>query len=227
MFTYSIKLDKKKDIKNWRDWCNRISYWFDRTKNINPEYFDLIQKLKNITLEESYYIMDDFIDKLYNEKKKEIELTIEYANLHFQKWFQKACECMEKITGNPLYRNDFTIYLTSFPRWPYNYEEWYLLIPFFWDVHKYIWIFLHELQHFQIHAYYSDIFADISNKQFHDIKEAMTVILNVECSEFLIKDDKWYPNHQKLRENILKYRLKNHNFEKTLKFAKKQLIKNA
>lgn len=225
MFTYSIKLDKKKDIKNWRDWCNHTSYWFDWTKNINPEYFYIVQKLKSCTLEESYDIMDEFIDKLYIDKGKEIDLTIEYANLYFQKWFQKACECMEKTTWKPLYRNDFTIYLTSFPRWPYNYEEWYLLIPFFWDVHRYLWFFLHELQHFQIHAYYSDIFADISNEQFHDIKESMTVILNAECSEFLVKDDKWYPNHQKLRKNILKYRLKNHDFEKTLNFTKKLLTK--
>ena len=133
MFTYSIKLDKNKDVRNWRDWCNHISYWFDWTKNINPEYFDIVQKLKNCTLEESYNIMDEFIDSLYNDRKKEIDLTIEYANLYFQKWFQKACECMEKITWKPLYRNDFTIYLTSFPRCPYNFEEWYLLIPFFWD----------------------------------------------------------------------------------------------
>ena len=225
MFTYSIKLDKNKDIKNWRDWCNYTSYWFDWTKNIDPKYINIVDKLRQCTLDECYLFMNEFIDNLYYERKKEINLTIEYANLDFQKWFQKACECMENVTEKPLYRNDFTIYLTSFPRWPYNYEEWYLLIPFFWDVHRYIWIFLHELQHFQIHAYYSNMFNDISSEQFHDIKESMTVILNEECAEFLVQEDKWYPNHQMLRESILKYRIKKHNFEQTLIFAKNQLTK--
>ena len=34
------------------------------------------------------------------------------------------------------------------------------------------------------------MFNDISSEQFHDIKESMTVILNEECAEFLVQEDK-------------------------------------
>jgi len=64
-----------------------------------------------------------------------------------------ACEKIAELTGKPIYRNDFTIYLTTFFRGPYNYDQGYLLIMISWF--DPIMIFMHELLHFQFNHYWA------------------------------------------------------------------------
>ncbi|MDR0607110.1 MAG: hypothetical protein LBG52_01870 [Candidatus Peribacteria bacterium] len=63
-------------------------------------------------------------------------------------------------------------------------------ICFFRPVSTYLGSFLHELQHFQVIHYYGDtLMKDLSDVEFEFLKEALTVILNDECLEFLGKID--------------------------------------
>jgi hypothetical protein len=80
------------------------------------------------------------------------------------------------------------------------------------------------LQHFQVIHYYGDtLMKDLSDVEFEFLKEALTVILNDECLEFLGKIDCWYPLHQRLRRNILREWRQHHNFQKLLMYGCQQV----
>ncbi|MDR0607109.1 MAG: hypothetical protein LBG52_01865 [Candidatus Peribacteria bacterium] len=60
--------------------------------------------------------MIPFLKQLYLDKKQQIDDTLLYAKKLFDQKFQGACTALEKMTEQPLYRQDFSIFLTSFPR---------------------------------------------------------------------------------------------------------------
>ena len=70
---------------------------------------------------------ESFLEK-YVQEKKQISDEIAFLNKEFTEKFNIACQKIVDLFGRPLYRDNFTIYLTTFGRCPYNYEEGYLLI---------------------------------------------------------------------------------------------------
>ncbi|MDR3168568.1 MAG: hypothetical protein LBU27_02150 [Candidatus Peribacteria bacterium] len=116
MFSYKFILDLHKDLKNWVDGANKVSHGRNWKENVAPEYLHIVEKLQGISYTEAEVFMVPFLEELYEEKKETIKLTFEYANQLFEAKFQRACETIEQMTGNPLYREDFIIFLTSFPR---------------------------------------------------------------------------------------------------------------
>lgn len=164
--------------------------------------------------------MEPFLENLYEEQKETIEKTKFYANKLFEEKFTTACLCMQKLTEKTIYRKDFTLFLTSFPRCPYNYEMGYIRVNFFADVKNYLGTFLHELQHFQVIHYYKDtLMKDLTNEEFEFLKESLTVILNEECSEFLGRPDRGYDIHQDLRKELLSFWRSNSNFQELIIFG--------
>ena len=116
MFTIEIKLDLKKDLKNWVDGCNKISHGKDRKLGVSPEYQYIVEQLLGVELEEAETFMYPVLEHIYEEKR---DLILNYKNLIQEKIdrdLQEACFTMEKIVGYPLYRKDFMLNLTTFPR---------------------------------------------------------------------------------------------------------------
>lgn len=69
-------------------------------------------------------------------------------------------------------------------------------------------IAMHELWHF--YTWYGlgvDQEERIGKQKYNDLKEALTVLLNVECKDLLSEGtiDAGYPQHKEIRENILQY----------------------
>jgi hypothetical protein len=67
---------------------------------------------------------------------------------------------------------------------------------------------MHELWHF--YTWYglgADQEEKIGKQKYNDLKEALTVLLNVECEDLLPEGviDTGYPQHQEIREKILQY----------------------
>jgi hypothetical protein len=67
--------------------------------------------------------MIPYLNKLYKDNKILIDTVLIKSQKIFQEKFEQACLCMERLTKRPIYRKDFTIYLTTFPRGPYDYEK--------------------------------------------------------------------------------------------------------
>lgn len=146
-----VKIDIKKDAWNWWDACNKISYGVDWKQRIDKK---LHAKIAGKTEKEALVFLIPYLNKFY--KKIHIEKKIEGVKKIFKQNNNTIFKRMEKITGRKIYREDFSIYLTTFPRAPYSYQAGYVWLPIIWPKETYIRTFIHELLHFQTYAYWQE-----------------------------------------------------------------------
>ncbi len=108
----------------------------------------------------------------------------------------------ERIFGVALNR-DMTAYLTINTRCPYDLKEGSFFVSM--SGKSPIRTMIHELWHFYTWEKFGTGW-DISvwEKKFNDIKEALTVLLNIECKHLMPEgvEDKGYPQHKELRDKI-------------------------
>lgn len=66
---------------------------------------------------------------------------------------------------------------------------------------------MHELWHFYTWQVFGKDEERIGKEKYNEIKEALTILLNVECKDLLEegKEDKGYRQHQELRATILQF----------------------
>jgi hypothetical protein len=95
-------------------------------------------------------------------------------------------------------------YLTINNRCPFNIEEnWFMVTARLTSPTD---IVMHELWHFYTwHRFGIEWQRKIGAAKYNDLKESLTVLLNVECQHLLPQNtlDKGYPQHQELRTKIL------------------------
>lgn len=225
-YHYQIILDINKDIENWVVWANKISYWMDRKNKIIDQYPDIIEHIHWKTVDEVADYMKIFLEQKYKQEKEYIEKVSISATKKFENSFESACKLIENITKQVLCIENFTVYLTTFPRGPYNKEHWYFLFCIYWNTQNIIWAFLHEVLHFQFIHYFKENhhIKLLTPTQFEMLKEALTVILNEEAKELLFQEDKWYAIHAELREKLLTFRLADKDFDKLVEFWAKEVI---
>jgi len=111
-----IQLNRKKDLKNWVDGCNKISHGKDWKVGVPAEYQPIVEQLVGSDFEEAEKFMYPVLEGIYEEKKG---LITNHKNIIQEKInvdLQEACLAMEDMTGFPLYRKDFILNLTTFPR---------------------------------------------------------------------------------------------------------------
>lgn len=226
VYKYQIKLDIEKDASNWYEACNRVSYGVDWKTRIPSEIYDnIFGKSKE---EANDYIIPFLRNKYILEKEQIAEYT-NFINKEYNEKFQKACEKVVELLGKQLYRNDFTIFLTTFPRCPYNYEQGYILAVIGTSWVDPIKNFLHELLHFQFICYWgrnaeSEV-SLLNDDQFNYLKESLTVILDDGFYPIIKAPDKGYEIHKEFREELHKEWVKHHDFDKLVDFGLKELHK--
>ena len=210
-----VKQNIRKDAWNWWNACNKISYGTDWKHRIDMR---LQNELVGKTQEQSHSFLIPYLKNLYkkdnaSQKKKELQ------NI-FNQQQEKIFSRMEKVTGKKIYRNNFTCFLTTFPRAPYDYQHGYVWIPIIWPRETYIRTFVHELLHFQTYAYWQKLcLKKLTKGEFENLKEALTIILNEEFMDLIIWSDKGYEIHKNLREKLLKFWRANKNFDKLISYG--------
>lgn len=192
--------NKEKDI-----WCllnkGKSS---SHSQNATKQYQQLTEKYgENLSTE----TVGEFIDSYLLDKNVSIE---KYINLYQKDWDTVSEEYhrrAEEIFGTKL-STDIKAYLTINSRCPYGIEENY----FFVTVPTYDYIarktVMHELWHF--YTWYglgADQVEKLGAQKYGELKEALTVLLNVECKDLLPEEveDSGYSQHKELREKILQY----------------------
>lgn len=211
MFSLKLTINLRQDAWNRWEACNRISHGKDWKKSIDPQ---LAEKITWKTKEEAFEFLIPYLADYYHENNDMIQEKLQQWQALIDQNIDAACRKMEQLTWYPLYRNDFTWYFTSFPRWPYNLENGTIHVIFKSPIEFYLQLFLHELLHFQCIYYYKDVepMSELTNSQFEFLKESLTFLLNYEFKEFLLRLDNWYELHQDFRKELESYWLKDKSF---------------
>lgn len=108
----------------------------------------------------------------------------------------------ERVFG-VCFDKEITAYLTINPRCPYNIEEGWFFVSM--SKGNPILTMIHELWHFYTWEKFGEEWIEkLGKEKYNDIKEALTVLLNIECHHLLPEgvEDEGYPQHQELREKI-------------------------
>ena len=144
-----------------------------------------------------------FIDKYLTEHDYNVsKYTILYQSAYdiISDRFRKIAE---KVFGMSL-DQEITAYLTVNNRCPYDIERKYFFVSI--SKNSPVSTVMHELWHFYTWYRFGISWEEkIGKAKYNDIKEALTVLINIECKELLPENtqDKGYPQHQELRNKIM------------------------
>jgi len=217
MFTIKVKINLQKDAWNWWHACNHHSFGMSWRKSINIK---MQKKLLGAGKKAAYQYLTPYLKKQY--KKLKIESKVKPIEEIFNQKKDKIFQLMEKATGRKIFRKDFTLILTTLPRAPYHYPAGEVWLPIVWPDKFYVKVFLHELLHFQTYAYWRKrCLKKLSNEEFENLKEALTVILNDEFKSIMSGKDRGYIIHQYLRKELLKFWRQHKNFDKLVSYGVK------
>lgn len=221
-FTYQIILDLKKDADNWYPGCNNESFGVDWKTRV-PE--DIYNNINGKSKKEAFKYLIPFLKQKYINEKQNIDNYIIFLENIYKEKFDKACKKVGDLTGKDLYINNFTIFITTFPRGPYNFGKGYVWEYIGWN--NPIAGLMHELLHFQFHHYWRDnpnsAISKLSEDQFQYLKESLTVILDDNIVPLIEHPDKGYGTHQKFRKELHEFWKTNHNFDKLVDYGLKIL----
>jgi len=221
-YTYQILYDPEKDAWNWYDGCNGDSFGVDWKKRVSE---DIFKNIHGKSKKESFKFLIPFLKQKYIDENQDINKHIALLEKIYSEKFKKACKKMVKLTGKDLYLNNFTFFITTFPRGPYNFGKGYVWEYIGWN--NPIAGFMHELLHFQFHHYWRDVsnssVSKLSEDQFQYLKESLTVILDNDVVPLIEYPDKGYDMHQEFRKILHEYWETNHDFDKLVEFGLEKL----
>lgn len=193
-----FQYNKEKDI-----WCllnkGKSS---NNSQNPTKEYRELIAQYGENPSEEN---VSNFIDNYISAKSISIEDCIGKCQNEWNKISDEYHKRAEQIFGIIL-PADITAYLTINSRCPYSILENYFFVSAGFSTSSAVSTIMHELWHF--YTWYGlgpEQEELLGKKKYNDLKEALTVLLNIECADLLPEGerDTGYPQHQLLREKIL------------------------
>lgn len=221
-YTYKIVLDSTKDAINWYDGCNCNNFGVDWKMRVSEQiYENIINKSKK----EAFKFLIPFLNQKYIDERYDIDKHINILEKTYSEKFTKACKKIVDLTGKELYLNNFTFFITTFPRGPYNYGKGYIWEYIGWD--NPVVGFMHELLHFQFHHYWqsnsNSPVSKLNEDQFQYLKESLTVILDEDITPLIEYPDKGYDIHQDFRKELHKFWKNSHNFDKLVEFGLKIL----
>lgn len=193
----TFKYDKEKDI-----WClSNFGKSSQNSPNPTKTYEQLVAFAGENPDEESTL---KFIERYIRENNIDVQEYIIKYQADWDIMADKYQKIAEKVFDVSLVE-DVTAYLSVNNRCPYNIEQNFFLVPV--PAVEQRKIAMHELWHFYTWYKFGITWEEkIGRQKYNELKEALTVLLNVECKELLPEGviDLGYPQHQELREKILR-----------------------
>ncbi len=193
-----FKYDRAKDV-----WC-LVNKGKSSNNSPNPtkQYEQLVAVVGENASEESVV---GFIDQYLAGNNIDID---GYVAKYQADWEAVAAEY--KKIAEEIFKvslpSDISAYLTINSRCPYSIQDNYFYVSVPTQASNLT--VMHELWHF--YTWYglgADQEEKIGQKKYNDLKEALTVLLNIECADLLPEgvQDKGYPQHQDLRAQITEF----------------------
>ncbi|MEK6757568.1 MAG: hypothetical protein AABX88_00420 [Nanoarchaeota archaeon] len=190
-----FKFDKEKDL--WNHWHK--SNWKSSWAN-----FQVPPKIKEICegkkFEECQANLTNHLAKLQNSEIIEVHLkSVEKSWKIIEKEFFKR---MDNLMNNKFDKNIFA-YLTTVGVCPYDPNEPSFMFSLFYSLPKSLQTCGHEIMHIYFHKFYwKNIEEQIGKEKTGDLKEALTVLLNLEFKDLWFAEDYGYDPHKELRKFI-------------------------
>lgn len=217
-YTYKLILDLEKDAWNWYEGCNSEGFGVDWKTRVSE---DIYKKINGKSKKDALKFLLPFLKQKYINEKQVIDSHISILDKTYNEKFVKACKKIVELTGKELSLNNFTFFITTFPRGPYNFDKGYIWEYIGWN--NPIAGFMHELLHFQFHHYWRDdpnsSISKLSEDQFQYLKESLTVILDSDIVPLIEYSDKGYELHQKFRTQLHEFWNQNHDFDKLVDYG--------
>lgn len=210
----TFKFDKEKDLFNIWETCNsELSYGYDFKKYISK---DIIKICKGKKFEECKKELIKKRDLFY--KKQHIKMSTQLLDNSWASIEKEYFKRLEKITKEEFPFKRVNAYLTTSQRCPYR-PHWRppaFYSPFLNSLIQQLQAGGHELMHIHLHNinWWEKTEKEIGYKKTHDLKEALTELLNLEFKDLWFSTDFGYPNHKKLRLYINKQWKKEKDFNK-------------
>lgn len=201
--------DKEKDLRNHWHKSNWKSSWANfkihpkRRKICEGKKFEKCKKelLRNLS-------------KLHNSKILLVKLeSTEKAWREIEKEFFKR---MDNLMKNK-FDKDIIAYLTTVGICPYNPDEPSFMFSLFYSLPQTLKTCGHEIMHLYFHKFYWEyVEKKIGKEKTADLKEALTVLLNLEFKDLWFVEDYGYESHKELRNFIVEKWQEEKDFEKLL-----------
>lgn len=207
----TFKFDKEKDLYNIWETCNFKSSWYDFKKSVHPNYLKICEGKE---FDECKKELKEYKERMYDSGFIEVFVkTIQEAWDRINDEFFKR---IKKVMKRPVCFNEVTGYVTTMTRCPYSYDKknpWFM-VSFFRNILHVLKTTAHEIMHIQFHnTYWKKVEDKIGKKKTADLKEALTVLLNLEFRDLWFVDDKGYEPHKELRSFIEKQWKKKKDFD--------------
>jgi len=209
MAKVEFKFDKEKDL--WNHWHK--SNWKSSWAN-----FQINSKIKEMCggkkLEECKDNLSDYLFGLQTSKIIQINLKcVEEAWRIIEEEFFKR---MDNLMKNKFDKEIFA-YLTTVGICPYNPNEPSFMFSLFYSLPNALKTCGHEIMHLYFHKFYwESVEKEIGKEKTGDLKEALTVLLNLEFKELWFVEDHGYETHKELRNFIVEKWKEKKDFEKLL-----------
>lgn len=209
MPTVTFKFDKEKDLWNNWDKANTVSL---------AEPFIVPDNIKNIckgkTFEEAKPELKKSLQKIHASFL--IKLQIKTVEKAWSKIEKEYFHRMDRIMKHK-YQKDSTAYLTTSRYSPYDEKEGWFMFGFFYPICNALKTCGHELMHFYFHDFYwSNVEKEIGKDKTWHLKEALTVLLNLEFRDLWFAHDDGKKAHEELRNFIAEEWKKEKDFDKLL-----------
>ena len=209
--------DKEKDLRNHWHKSNWKSSWNDF--KVSPKTKEICENRK---YEECKKELAKFMENIQESPFIDIHIrSVEKAWRVIEKEFFKR---MNKLMKQK-YPEDITAYLTTVGICPYDPKEPSYMFSFFYSLTKCLQTSGHEIMHLYFHKFYWDkVESKIGEEKTADLKEALTVLLNLEFKDLWFVEDFGYDSHKELRKFIVKEWKKKKDFdiliEKCIRYLK-------
>jgi len=229
MIIVEFKFNREKDLHNiWETANSKMSYGYDFKKSLTPNILSICRNKK-------YKECKGKLNKTMSSLHKNILIPVLVKSLN-ESWGKIEKEYfirLEKITKHKFPFTKVYSYLTTSGRCPYDPRPKHIsfYFNFFGSLLSELRTSGHELMHIHLHNidWWKKVKKEIGDTKTHDLKEALTELLNLEFKDLWVVEDKGYPNHKKLREYISLQWKKKKDFEKLtdncIKWIKKNGIK--
>jgi hypothetical protein len=221
-----FKFDKEKDLYNiWETANSKKTYGYNFKERLPKKILEICSG-KNY--KDCNKKLERFMHSLYkNTLSKDIP---KYFNGSWKKIEKEYFQRLENITKERFPAKKISVYITTCGRCPYR-AQWRppaFYVNFFGNIPVVLETAGHELMHIHLHNsdWWGIVEKEIGKDKTHDLKEALTVLLNLEFKDLWIIKDESYPNHIKLRKFISEQWKKKKDFELLTKNSIKWIKKN-